>query len=121
MITANKDDTQLLVPMTEATGATLVRGQGKLVDTRKVEIIPFEGQAVVVEARLAVAICSGSEAIIPKAIKAADPWTPRDATSADYVPKRLIIMGAGAVGCEMATGYAEYGSEASKAVFAMHQ
>lgn len=32
MITANKDDTQLLVPMTEATGATLVRGQAKLVD-----------------------------------------------------------------------------------------
>ncbi|KAF2173416.1 hypothetical protein M409DRAFT_15700 [Zasmidium cellare ATCC 36951] len=111
VITANKDDTQLLVPMTEATGATLVRGQAKLADVKNVQIAPFEGEPVEVEARLAVAICSGSEAVIPDGVKAADPWTPRDATSADYVPEKLIIMGAGAVGCEMATAYAGFGSK----------
>ncbi|KAK4497764.1 hypothetical protein PRZ48_010417 [Zasmidium cellare] len=111
IITANKDDTQLLVPMTEATGATLVRGEGKLVDVKKVSITPFEGEAIEFEAKLAVAICSGSEAVVPEAVKAADPWTPRDATSADYVPEKLIIMGGGVVGCEMATAYAGFGSK----------
>lgn len=97
--------------MTEATGATLVRGYGRLAGVKKVRITPIEGEPVDVEARLAVAICTGSEAVVPEAVRGADPWTPRDATSASYVPEKLIVMGGGAVGCEMATAYAGFGSK----------
>lgn len=38
-------------------------------------------------------------------------WTPREAVSAREVPKHLIVLGAGAVGTEMATAYRELGGE----------
>ena len=34
-----------------------------------------------------------------------EPWTPREATSAKEVPGRLLVVGGGYVGCEMATAW----------------
>jgi pyruvate/2-oxoglutarate dehydrogenase complex dihydrolipoamide dehydrogenase (E3) component len=34
-----------------------------------------------------------------------DPWTPREGTSAQEVPGRLLIIGGGVVGCELATAW----------------
>ena len=34
-----------------------------------------------------------------------DPWTSREATSAHAVPGRLVIVGGGVVGCEMAAAW----------------
>lgn len=112
-ITQGWDDTAALVPMVEGTGAKIVRGTGKLVGERKVQVTPLHGAPVVLDARLAVALCTGSEPTFPdiSGLRDADPWSPRDATSADYVPEHLIVMGAGVVGCEMATAYARYGAK----------
>lgn len=111
-ITMNKDDTIALVPLVESTGVHLVRGTGKLIGEKQVEVT-HQGRPIQLNARLAVALCTGSEPIYPpiKGLKEADPWTPRDATSASHVPDHLIILGAGAVGCEMATVYRHYGSK----------
>jgi pyruvate/2-oxoglutarate dehydrogenase complex dihydrolipoamide dehydrogenase (E3) component len=40
-----------------------------------------------------------------------DYWTSREATSASEVPERLIVLGGGAVGCELAQFYARIGSQ----------
>jgi dihydrolipoamide dehydrogenase len=40
----------------------------------------------------------------------AKPWSPREATSATHVPGRLLVLGGGAVGCEMAQAFASLGS-----------
>ena len=109
------DDGKLLIPMVENSGASLVRGTGSLVGVKKVAVKSHYGEEVILEARHAVAICTGSEPIIPDVpgLKEAKPWTPRHATSSSTVPEHLIILGAGAVGTEMATAYASFGSKVS--------
>jgi dihydrolipoamide dehydrogenase len=49
-------------------------------------------------------------------IDEARPWTSREATSASRVPGRLVIVGGGVVGVEMATAWQGLGSEVTLAV-----
>src|SRR5215469_17534322 len=109
------DDGKLLIPMVENSGAALVRGTGSLVDVKKVAVKSIDGQEVILQAHHAVAICTGSQPIIPDVpgLKDAKPWTPRHATSSSKVPDHLIILGAGAVGTEMATAYTSFGAKVS--------
>jgi len=111
--TAGWDDTQLLVPMVEKSGAQLVRGRGVIVGTKKVRLESKDGESVELQARHAVAVCTGSEVFFPDVpgLKEAKPWTPREATSTSILPEHLIIIGAGAVGCEMATAYSSFGAK----------
>src|SRR6266480_4510879 len=71
------DDGKLLIPMVENSGASLVRGTGSLVGVKKVAVKSHYGEEVILEARHAVAICTGSEPIIPDVpgLKEAKPWT----------------------------------------------
>ena len=56
---------------------------------------------------------TGSSALIPPidGLAEAKPWTSRQATSATEVPGRLIVLGGGVVGAEMATAYTSLGSQ----------
>ena len=107
------DDTQLLVPMVEKSGAKLVRGTGTVIGVKRVKVESFDGESVELDARHAVAVCTGSEVVFPDVpgLKEAKPWTPREATSSSTLPRHLIVMGAGAVGSEMATAYASFGAK----------
>lgn len=60
-----------------------------------------------------VVIATGSDPAIPniEGIKDGRFWTSREATSANSVPKRLAVIGAGAVGVEMGQFFARYGSK----------
>lgn len=109
------DDGKLLIPMVENSGTSLVRGTGSIVGVKEVAVQSQDGKKIILEARHAVAICTGSEPIIPDipGLKDAKPWTPRHATSSSKVPEHLIILGAGAVGTEMATAYASFGAKVS--------
>jgi pyruvate/2-oxoglutarate dehydrogenase complex dihydrolipoamide dehydrogenase (E3) component len=113
--TASWDDGALLVPMVESTGVQIVRGEAKIVGEKRVEVLSQEGARKEFEAKVAVIINSGSEPVVPKipGLREANPWTPRDATSSNYAPDHLIVIGAGAVGSEMATAYASFGSKVS--------
>ena len=93
-------------------GADLVRGQGRLDGARRVVVdVPGE-QQVVLTARHAVAVCTGSGAALPDlpGIAEARPWTSREATDSSRVPGRLAIVGAGGVGVEMASAWQGLGS-----------
>jgi pyruvate/2-oxoglutarate dehydrogenase complex dihydrolipoamide dehydrogenase (E3) component len=93
----------------------LARGHGRLVGEREVEIVATAGDAGsrVVHARHAVVVCTGTDPSIPPidGLAAADPWTNRQATRADAAPRRLVVLGGGPVGCELATAWRALGSE----------
>ncbi len=106
-----KDDGQ--VGWVDSIGVVLVRGHGRLAGPRRVEVDTPDGGVRRLAARHAVAVCTGSAALIPDlpGVARAKPWTSRDATSAKEVPGRLVIVGGGVVGVEMATAWRALGSE----------
>jgi pyruvate/2-oxoglutarate dehydrogenase complex dihydrolipoamide dehydrogenase (E3) component len=92
----------------EATGAKLVRGAGQLTDLRTVEV---GGDRLV--ARKAVVIANGGTASIPP-IEGLDKikyWTNRQAAVPRELPARLLVLGGGAVGVELAQAFARLGSK----------
>src|SRR3954471_6139099 len=96
----------------EGAGIALVRGTGRF-DGEKTVVVPgSDGSRTRLTARHAVAVCTGSSAAVPPidGLREVSPWTPREATSAKEIPGRLVIVGGGVVGCEMATAYAALGS-----------
>ncbi|MHB9857405.1 dihydrolipoyl dehydrogenase family protein [Streptomyces sp. YIM S03343] len=94
-------------------GADLYRGHGRLTGARTVTVTGPEGERHVLTARHAVAVCTGTRAALPHMPGLAEvkPWTSRNATSAQSVPGRLIVVGGGVVATEMATAYRALGSE----------
>jgi len=92
----------------EATGAKLVRGAGTLVDLRTVEV---GGEQLV--ARRAVVIANGGTAAIPpiEGLDKVQYWTNRQAAIPRELPGRLVVLGGGAVGVELAQGFARLGSK----------
>ena len=91
----------------EQRGITLVRGHGRLNGERSVLV----GEHWLT-ARDAIVIATGSAAAIPDVpgLAEARPWTNREATTAKQVPARLLILGGGVVGVEMAAAYASLGA-----------
>jgi pyruvate/2-oxoglutarate dehydrogenase complex dihydrolipoamide dehydrogenase (E3) component len=92
----------------QATGAHLVRGAGNLIDLRTVEV---DGEQLV--ARKAVVIANGGTAAIPpiEGLDKVDYWTNRQATLPRELPERLLVLGGGAVGIELAQAFARLGSK----------
>lgn len=96
----------------ESAGIALVRGHGRLDGPRRVRVEHADGTASVLTARRAVAVATGSGALIPDIPGLAEsrPWTNREATCVERIPERLAILGGGVVGSEMATAYSSLGA-----------
>ncbi|MER7756178.1 NAD(P)/FAD-dependent oxidoreductase [Kitasatospora sp. NPDC097643] len=95
------------------TGIELVRGHGRLAGVRTVTVEGEDGGERVLTARHAVAVCTGSRPVLPPDVPGlaeARPWTSREATSASAAPGRLVVVGGGVVGVEMATAWRALGS-----------
>jgi dihydrolipoamide dehydrogenase len=106
------DDSSQL-PWLEQRGVTLLRGQARLVGERRVEVVPAAGGAPrVLEARDAVIVATGSGALLPPipGLAEAEPWTNREATTADAVPDELLVLGGGVVGVELAQAWSSLGA-----------
>ena len=105
-----KDDGQ--VSWLESAGIALHRGQGRIAAARVVEVTGEDGVTTTLTARHAVVVATGSGALVPdiEGLRAAAPWTSREAAAADEIPGRLAIIGGGVVATEMATAYANLGS-----------
>jgi pyruvate/2-oxoglutarate dehydrogenase complex dihydrolipoamide dehydrogenase (E3) component len=96
----------------ESAGIDLVRGSARLDGTKQVVVTSLDGSETRLTATHAVAVATGSAALIPpiEGLADAKPWTSREATSATKAPGRLIVLGGGVVGAEMATAYSSLGS-----------
>ncbi len=100
------DDSSQL-PWLQDRGITLVRGAAALDGERRVRV----GDEVIV-AREAVVLAVGSAAAMPPipGLAEAGAWSNRQITTAREVPARLLILGGGVVGVEMAQAWASLGS-----------
>jgi dihydrolipoamide dehydrogenase len=103
----NRDDSAQL-PWLEERGVELIRAAGRLDGERRVRA--DDGEELV--ARRAVVVATGSEAAIPPVpgLAEADPWTHVEATTTEEVPGRLLVLGGGVVGVELAQAFAWLGS-----------
>ncbi|MFS0894887.1 dihydrolipoyl dehydrogenase family protein [Microbacterium sp. 179-I 3D3 NHS] len=104
------DDGQ--VKWLDSAGIDLARGHGRISGEREVTVTGADGATRVLRARHAVAVSTGSDAVIPPidGLREAAPWTSREATSAEELPDSLAVIGGGVVAVEMATVYASLGS-----------
>lgn len=101
------DDSQ--VAWLEQAHIDLVRGHAALLEPKRVQVAASDGSVTILTARHAVAVCTGSAALVPAHLRAIEPWTSREATSARELPASLAIIGGGVVACELATAYADLG------------
>ncbi len=93
--------------------ARFVRGQGRLAGPLRVEVAASGGSVTSLQARHAVIVATGSDPWIPgvPGLREAHPWTNREATDVHEVPKRLVVIGGGPVGCEMSQALHALGAE----------
>ncbi|MGN6326913.1 dihydrolipoyl dehydrogenase family protein [Pseudolysinimonas sp.] len=90
----------------------LLRGHARFLGPKRLRVESSDGTITEVTARHAVAVSTGSAALLPDVPGLADvsPWTSREATSSQHAPASLAILGGGVVACEMATAYASFGT-----------
>src|SRR3954469_22201952 len=89
-------------------GIRLIRGVARLAGERQVTV---DGRPTI-RARRAVVLATGSGAVVPPVPGLADvrPWDNRSATAAKEVPARLLVLGGGAVGLELAQAFSRLGA-----------
>ena len=96
----------------DGVGATLVRGTGRLAGPRQVEVTAPDGVVHRLSARRGVVVATGTRAAVPpvEGLREITSWDNRDVTTAKQVPARLLVLGGGVVGVEMAQAYRRLGA-----------
>ncbi len=100
------DDSRQL-PWLRDRGVELIRGAARIAGERRVEV----GGEVLLAAD-AVVVAVGSDPLFPPVpgLPEVHAWSNREITTAERVPERLIVLGGGPVGAEMAQAWAWLGS-----------
>jgi dihydrolipoamide dehydrogenase len=103
-------DDSSMEPWLERRGVTIVRERGRLDGERLVRA----GQDTL-RATRGVVVATGSSPLIPPidGLREARYWTNREATTAERVPERLVVLGGGVVGVELAQAWRVLGAQVS--------
>ncbi|HWU23760.1 MAG TPA: NAD(P)/FAD-dependent oxidoreductase [Nocardioides sp.] len=103
-------DDAVAVERLEKAGARFVRGTGRLTGPRTVRVDTADGP-VDLTARRGVVLNTGTEPAVPPidGLAGTPYWTNRDAVRVTELPKSLIVLGGGAIGCELAQAFARFG------------
>lgn len=96
------------VPWLDERNVTLVRGRGVLAGEKRVRV---EDDLLVAERAVIVAVGSGPVMPPISGLREARPWSNREATVSALVPPRLLVLGGGVVGVELAQAWATLGSQ----------
>ncbi|MBO7148039.1 MAG: dihydrolipoyl dehydrogenase [Lentisphaeria bacterium] len=96
----------------KAAGVTVFKGHGAFTGKKSLRVLDNEGQTVEELTAQKIIIASGSESLVPGFI----PRGPRVITSTELlsipeIPKSLLILGGGVIGCEFACLFAELGTK----------
>lgn len=93
-------------------GVDLVRGHGRLAGERTVEVEQGDGTVLTLRATTGVVIAIGSRAAVPPVDGLGDvaTWDNRDITEMEAVPDRLLVLGGGVIGVEMAQAVRRLGA-----------
>jgi dihydrolipoamide dehydrogenase len=100
-------DDSAQLPWVESRGIALFRGSGRITAEREVTV----GDDVLRAAR-AVILATGTTPAMPPipGLAEAAAWSNREITTAEDVPRRLVVIGGGAIGVEMASAWQSLGS-----------
>jgi len=103
---AGKDDASQ-VKWVRGQDAEVVKGTARVVEPGQVEV---DGTGLEYDE---LVVATGSIPSMPpiEGLANVEPWTSREATSESSVPESLAVVGAGAVGCELAQFYARLGTK----------
>ncbi|HEY1915778.1 MAG TPA: NAD(P)/FAD-dependent oxidoreductase [Streptosporangiaceae bacterium] len=119
-VSGHLDDAAAAARLTE-TGATLIRGTAQITKPGTIEVEematigrpakPAEAAATTI-GYTDLVIATGSEPVAPPVEGLTDvpAWTSAEALTGPDLPRRLIVLGGGPVGCELAQIYASFGS-----------
>jgi len=93
-------------------GVHLIEGRGRLIDPRRISVKKRDGSSEELRADRIIIATGSRPAKIPvfpfdgERILSSD-----DALKIDHIPKSLLIVGAGVIGCEFASIFREFGSQ----------
>ncbi|HEX4865202.1 MAG TPA: NAD(P)/FAD-dependent oxidoreductase, partial [Acidimicrobiales bacterium] len=106
--TDNWDD-RAAVERFESKGGRFVRGQARLQAANTVEL----DDGTTVHVSRAVVVNPGTSPAIPPidGLEGSGYWTNREAIETEEVPARLVVLGGGAIGLELAQMFRRFGSE----------
>ena len=120
-VAGHLDDAAAAGRLAEA-GVTLIRGTGQITGPGTIVVQPnaaksgLNGLAPAGPLTLGytdLVVCTGSEPVAPPVEGLTDvpAWTSAEALTCPDLPRRLVVLGAGPVGCELAQIYAAFGSQ----------
>jgi dihydrolipoamide dehydrogenase len=124
-VSSNLDDAAAAARLVEA-GVTLIRGTGHVTRPGTVEATAYgegtgspggpggtPGAQVTSLDYTDLVISTGSEPVAPpiEGLPDIPTWTSAEALSCPDLPRRLIVLGGGSAGCELAQIYAAFGSQ----------
>ena len=101
------------LPWLEERHVTLLRGTGRLAAEKVVELTVADGTVQRGTARRAVVLATGTKPVVPPipGLAEARPWDNRSITAVKDIPRRLLVLGGGAIGVEMAQAMRRLGAE----------
>jgi pyruvate/2-oxoglutarate dehydrogenase complex dihydrolipoamide dehydrogenase (E3) component len=110
-VASHLDDAAAAAQLAEA-GVTLIRGTGQITGPGRAEVTAESAPATTLDYRDLV-ISTGSEPVAPPIEGLSDipAWTSAEALSGPDLPRRLVVLGGGSAGCELAQIYAAFGSQ----------
>ena len=96
----------------KAAGVTVFKGHGAFTGRKTVKVVDGEGGEVEEITANKIIIASGSETLVPGFIKKRKRViTSTELLSIPEIPKSLLILGGGVIGCEFACLFAELGTK----------
>ncbi len=96
----------------KAAGVTVFKGHGAFTGRKTVKVVDGEGREVEEITANKIIIASGSETLVPGFIpKGKRVITSTELLSIPEIPKSLLILGGGVIGCEFACLFAELGTK----------
>jgi len=105
---------QVAVDRFEGQGGIFVRGRGRITAPGEVTVDSPDGQSPprVLHARRAIVLNTGTEPAVPPidGLAGTPFWTNREAIETEAVPASLIVLGGGAIGCELSQVFARFGA-----------
>lgn len=99
-------------------GAEVIEGYARIIDPWRIEIVLNNGTKQLLTCRNII-IATGAKPIIPKidGIDAVNPLTSdtlwEEFSKRDKIPQKIVILGAGPIGCELSQAFARLGARVS--------
>lgn len=105
-------DDAVAVKRLEDAGGRFLRGTGRLAGPGRVVVTTDDGE-VELSVRRGVVLNTGTEPAVPPidGLAGTPYWTNRDAVRLRELPTSLVVLGGGAIGCELAQAFSRFGVE----------